>query len=388
MRYDAGHAAALALLLAVPLTIPWRRSQLAAGVAIATGLAVASLAAFGAEGLPIGSVFEPGARASALVSDVSTATSPHAAIARRQPQPPAARSRAAGDRRRARQPLRRDASRSRSSAICRLPAMALVPGRGDAVIRGVHDQARQPRRRRLRGRSPRPRPGAAPERGDRRRETRPGSRRPRCSRCSATSGRSDAAASGRRWPASPIAVGGRACSAPSTATAATSSTSRRRRPGTCSSPRSTDCRSTTANGSRRCSRARAERNLVLNNAATFRVVPDTLADGLILDVPRFADYAPPFNLNLAVSTIEAEIDQAPVAVQRHVRSAYRSGEPDRPTARSGSRSAAPQRGGSRCRRADPTVAGADLCTAPATSSRQRRGGRHYAVELLLQRARR
>jgi hypothetical protein len=58
----------------------------------------------------------------------------------------------------------------------------------------------------------------------------------------------------------------------------------------------------------------AERSLVINNAVTFRAVPDTLTDGLVLDVPRFADYAAPFNFNLAVSTIEGEIDQAPVAV--------------------------------------------------------------------------
>ena len=44
------------------------------------------------------------------------------------------------------------------------------------------------------------------------------------------------------------------------------------------------------------------------------MVPDTLTDGLILDVPRYADYRAPFGFSLDVGTIEAEIDQVPVAV--------------------------------------------------------------------------
>ena len=59
-------------------------------------------------------------------------------------------------------------------------------------------------------------------------------------------------------------------------------------------------------------RARARELIVNNGTAGYRVVPDTLGDGLILDVPTYADYAPPFNLGGAILTILAEIDGAPV----------------------------------------------------------------------------
>ena len=52
----------------------------------------------------------------------------------------------------------------------------------------------------------------------------------------------------------------------------------------------------------------AERQLVINGRTAFRVVPDTLTDGLILDVPRSADYTAPFAFNLAVATLEAEVN--------------------------------------------------------------------------------
>ena len=48
----------------------------------------------------------------------------------------------------------------------------------------------------------------------------------------------------------------------------------------------------------------AERRLVINGLG-IRVVPDTVADGLIFDVPPYADYAPPFAFNLGVRTMRS-----------------------------------------------------------------------------------
>jgi hypothetical protein len=58
---------------------------------------------------------------------------------------------------------------------------------------------------------------------------------------------------------------------------------------------------------------RAAKRAVIVNGVTFRVVPDTLPDGLILDVPRYADYASTFNLSLGVHSMKAEINKVPVA---------------------------------------------------------------------------
>ena len=49
------------------------------------------------------------------------------------------------------------------------------------------------------------------------------------------------------------------------------------------------------------------RTLVVNGASPFRVVPDTLGEGLILEVPAYADYAQPFNLGDQVRTLLAGI---------------------------------------------------------------------------------
>jgi len=55
------------------------------------------------------------------------------------------------------------------------------------------------------------------------------------------------------------------------------------------------------------------RTLTINGTSVYRVVPDTLADGLVLDVPASGDYAAPFNFNLSVESIEAEIGSNPAA---------------------------------------------------------------------------
>ena len=312
VRYDAGHAAALALLLAVPLTIPWRRSQLAAGVAIATGLAVASLAAFGAEGLPIGSVFEPGARVSALVSDVNTATSPHAAIAAdsRNLQLLEAVPLAIVD---ALDNHCVETEPVEVSAIVAYPQWRWCPigvmqsyvaytTKLDNLDAAGYADARHGPDRVLRQN------GAIDARN-------PTWESPAAMLALLCHFRE--IGRGGQWQA--LARIPDRCGRP-------------RLLGTVHSDSGDIVHVPPAppgdvliaqvhglqihNGERlKTLFARAaERNLVLNNAVTFRVVPDTLTDGLILDVPRFADYAPPFNFTLAVSTIEAEIDQAPVAV--------------------------------------------------------------------------
>ena len=56
----------------------------------------------------------------------------------------------------------------------------------------------------------------------------------------------------------------------------------------------------------------AIRDLVINRGPSYRVVPDTLADGLILDVPARADYAAPFGLGLSVRSISAEVNHSSV----------------------------------------------------------------------------
>jgi hypothetical protein len=51
----------------------------------------------------------------------------------------------------------------------------------------------------------------------------------------------------------------------------------------------------------------AIRTLTINGTEAYRVVPDTLGDGLILDVPANADYAAPFNLNMSAYRLSAAI---------------------------------------------------------------------------------
>ncbi|HXC23457.1 MAG TPA: hypothetical protein VNU28_02635, partial [Solirubrobacteraceae bacterium] len=52
---------------------------------------------------------------------------------------------------------------------------------------------------------------------------------------------------------------------------------------------------------------RARVREVAVNGKWFRVPPATADDGLILDVPSSADYAAPFNLNMAARTLEASV---------------------------------------------------------------------------------
>ena len=296
-----------ALLLAVPLTIPWRRSQLAAGVAIATGLAVASLAAFGAEGLPIGSVFEPGGRAERAGSDVNTATSPHAAIASDSHNlqlleaVPLAIVGALDNHCVETEPVEVSAivayPQWRWCPIGVMQSYAAYTTKLDNLDAAGYADARHGPDRVLREN------GAIDARN-------PTWESPAAMLALLCHFRE--IGRGGQWQALariPIAVAGRACSVPSIATAATSSTSRRRRPGTCSWPRSTDCRSTTrtAEDAVRARRRAKPGDQQCGHLPRGPGHPDRRADPRC---PRFADYAPPFNFNLAVGTIEAEIDQA------------------------------------------------------------------------------
>jgi hypothetical protein len=58
---------------------------------------------------------------------------------------------------------------------------------------------------------------------------------------------------------------------------------------------------------------RARIRAVYVNSSAWRVVPGTVADGLILDVPRKDDYAPPFNLNLSAKTLRAVVGATEVS---------------------------------------------------------------------------
>jgi hypothetical protein len=312
VRYDAGHAAGLALLLAVPLTIPWRSRQLVTGVAIAAGLAVASLAAFGAEALPIGSVFEPGARLSALISDVNTATSPQGAIT---------------------------ADRNNLQLVEAVP-LAIVgaldnhcvdtePAEVSAIFAYPHwrwcpigvmqSYAAYTTKLDNLDAAGYANPRHGPDRVLRQNATIDGRNPTWESPAAMLSLLCHFREIGRGGPWQALARIPDRCGRP-------------RLLGTVHSDAGDIVQVPAAprgdvlvaqvhglqvhNGEllKTLFARAAERSLMINNAATFRVVPDTLTDGLILDVPRSADYAAPFNFNLAVSTIEAEIDQVPVAV--------------------------------------------------------------------------
>jgi hypothetical protein len=311
VRYDAGHAAALALLLAVPLTIPWRREQLVTGVAIATGLAVASLAAFGAEGLPIGSVFEPGTRLSALVSDVNTAASPQGAIASDTLNLQLAEAvplAIVGD-------LDNhcvDTEPVEVSAIVAYPLWRWCPigvmqsyaaytTKLDNLDAAGYADARRGPDRVLRqntaidGRNPTwESPAAMLSLLCHFREIGRGGQWQALARIPDRCGKPRLLGTVHSDGADIVPVPAAPRGAVLIAQIHGLQIHNREPLETL------------------FARA-ADRSLVINGAATFRVVPDTLTDGLILDVPRYADYAAPFNLNLAVSTIKALINQAPVA---------------------------------------------------------------------------
>jgi hypothetical protein len=58
---------------------------------------------------------------------------------------------------------------------------------------------------------------------------------------------------------------------------------------------------------------RARMRFVYINTSVWRVPPGTVSDGLVLDVPRKDDYAPPFSFNLDAKTIRVMTGGAEVA---------------------------------------------------------------------------
>jgi hypothetical protein len=53
----------------------------------------------------------------------------------------------------------------------------------------------------------------------------------------------------------------------------------------------------------------AVRRISINGEPSHRVVPDTVQDGLILDVPAAVDYPRPFNLGQDAKTLTAEVEK-------------------------------------------------------------------------------
>jgi len=310
VRYDSGHAAVIALLVTVPLMVPWRSRQRLGGLAIAAALAVASLAALGGEGVGVDSVFNPLGRESALETDINTMISPQSAIAAESYDiqlasvvPPAIVDELNNHCVDA-EPFAVSTIFAYSSwrwcPIGVMQSYAAYTTKLDNLDAAGYANARSGPDRVLRqnvaidGRNPTwESPAAMLSLLCHFKEIRRGGQWQALARIPDRCGtprllaivHSDAGDVVHVPPAPPGAV----------LVAAVYGLQ-------------------VHNGERLktlFSRA-ADRSLVINDAITFRVVPDTLTDGLILDVPRYADYRAPFNFSLDVGTIEAEINQVPV----------------------------------------------------------------------------
>jgi hypothetical protein len=311
VRYDQPHAAEMALLAVVPLMVPWRRAQLQIGSAIVLAVALASLAALGDDGLGTGSAIDLGARSSALVTAIDTVFSPGPTIA-------AARSAIqAGDGVPATiaseldghcvdvEPVEIAAVFAYpgwrwcpvgviQSYSAYTPSLDRLDAAGFANARTGPDRVLRQMNETIDGRNPVWESPAAMlsllchfvelGRGGNWQALK---RVPdRCGRPrvigTVHSGPSDVAAIPPA-PAGTVLIG--------------------------------EVRGLQIYLRERLQtlflRAR-ERSIVINGGDDYRVIADTVGDGLILDVPPDADYAPPFNLNLAVSSMQAQISLAPV----------------------------------------------------------------------------
>jgi hypothetical protein len=310
-RYDVVHVAALVLLVPIPLMIPWRLEKRGVGLAAAAALAVASLAVLGMGGASLGSVFEPIGRASALISDIGTVLSPAHAIAQGR-----AGIRAADEIAPALaadldghcvnvEPFELSAVFAYPSwNWCPIPAMqsytAYTTSLDDLDAASYANARTGPDAvlRQLGG---------------------------------TVDGRNAA------WD-SPAAMLSLLCHFSEVAREGIWQLLARI-PDRCGAPkvlgvlRSNGVAAVAvppepagmvlvaeihglgigAGERLRTLFTRADvRTLSINNTVTFRVVPDTLTDGLVLDVPAGADYAPPFNLSLSAHSIEAAIHGRPV----------------------------------------------------------------------------
>jgi hypothetical protein len=312
IRYDGGHIAAMALLVAIPLLIPWRRGQLPASLSMTAGFAAVALAALGVAGVSLNSVFDLGGRTSALNSDLSTMFSPQATIAsataeiRATDAVPATIVADFNGRCVNAEPTEISAIFAnpgwRWCPIGVLQSYAAYTPSLDHLDAGGYANARSGPDRVLRD--------------------------------------VDTAIDGRNsnWD-SPAAMLSLLCHFKQIA-AGGEWQALERIPDRCGTPTLLatihsgaadvaaippappgDVVIAEISGLQIHHRERLEtlfvragaRSLVINGQTTYRVVPDTLEDGLILDVPADADYSAPFNLNLAVRSIQAQIDQQPVA---------------------------------------------------------------------------
>ena len=312
VRYTAGHAAVMALLLAVPLLIPWRRGQRVTGFAMATGLAAASMAVLGVYGYAVGVVVDPSGREKSFAFDIKTVISPQNAIAlgtaniRDGDAVPAA---IVG--RLTNHCVSVDTEISVIFAYpqwrwCPIGAMqsyVAYTTRLDNLDAAAYANAR-----------------SGPDRVLRQVNSTIDERNP-------------------IWD-SPAAMLSLLCHFKEIY-AAGQWQALARIPDRCGEPRplatlhsdSLDVVQFPAPPRRAVLVAQvyglqlhhrerletlfaraAERTIVVNGAATWRVPPDTVTDGLILDVPAYADYAAPFSFNLATNSIEAEVNGIPVPI--------------------------------------------------------------------------
>jgi hypothetical protein len=307
VRFEPGHAAILSQLLAVPLLIPWSRPQRATGLAMAIGFAAASIAALGAYGYSVGDMFRPLGRESDFATYVKTVISPQSAIAsgvaniRLGEAVPAAIV----------DELNNhcvDAEPVAISAIFAYPKWRWCPigvlqsytaytpqldnldEAGFANARSGPDRVLRQVNSAIDGRNPTwDSPAAMLSMLCHFKEIGRGgqwqalARIPnRCGRprliASIHSGANDVA----QIPAAPR--------------------------GSVLVARIHGLQIHTRERLETLFVRAAERQLIINGGVTYRVPPDTLTDGLVLDVPPNADYAPPFNLNLDVHSIEATIN--------------------------------------------------------------------------------
>jgi hypothetical protein len=305
VRYEGGHAAVIALLVAVPLLIPWRRGQLISGLGAATALAAVSLAVFGINGLSLGAVFDPFGRESTLESEWSTMLSPQPSIA----------AATAGI----------QAAEGISSVIVReldnhcvnaepweVSAIFAYPGWRWCPVGVMQSYAAYTTKLDNLDAAGYANPRTGPDRVLR--------------QVSAIDGRKPT------WE-SPAAMLSLLCHFKEIQ-ASGQWQSLARIPNRCGKPRLlVTLHSAGASALQipaapagmvlvaqvyglqlhRRERletlfARAAVRVLVVNGLGYRVVPDTVTDGLILDVPAYADYAPPFNFNLQVNSLEAEIN--------------------------------------------------------------------------------
>jgi hypothetical protein len=312
VRYDARHAATFSLLIVVPLVIPWQRDRLAVAFASTASLAVAAVAVLGLAGVTPGSIFDPFGRAGNFVSELGTVFSPAGAIAQGRTAieaydnvPPGIVSALGGH--------CVDVDPVEIAVIWAYPRWNWCPV---GVLQSY--AAYTPSLDRLDAAAfANARTG--PDRVLRESSVQIDGRNPAWESPAATLSllcHFTEIARGGNWQA--LARVSDRCGRP-------------RVLGTVRSPYGDAVRIPAAprgmvllgevSGLQISDGERFEtlfgrahtRVLQLNNATvTYRVVPDTLGDGLIFDVPPDADYAPPFNLGGPVSTITAGIKQLDV----------------------------------------------------------------------------